>query len=140
MASDSQETLYKIFADLSGGIAGGGAGSGLATTVAGASGGGAVGGLASTVAGAVGAAVTGSKAGEESGASGAARVAMSVVKSGLGVVPMVAALFGLFGGGDDDEKPAPLVKYALPARREFQAAVTERGFAAVDYDQWGMVR
>lgn len=138
MASDAQETLYRIFAALSGGAGSGASGGSLATTAAGEAAGAGAGATTAAVAAAA-AATAGSKPAAESGGSGADRVALNVVKNGLGVVPLVAALFGLFGGGDD-EKPAPLVKYALPARREFQAAITDRGFASADYDQWGMAR
>jgi hypothetical protein len=115
MASELEETLYSIFAGLAGGIGGGGIGGSLASAAAG-----------------------GSKASNDGG-GGAARAALSVVKNGLGVVPAVAALFGLFGG-DDEEKPAPPAKYALPERREFHAAVTASGLAETDYDQSGMPR
>jgi len=122
MASDAQETLFRIFAGLSAGAVSGASGSG--------------GGLGGGV---VGSAVTAPVVEKHGEGGGAARVALNVVKSGMGVVPLVASLFGLFGGGDD-EKPTPLVKYALPERREFQAAATSSGFAALDYDQAGMPR
>lgn len=120
MASDAQETLYRIFAGLAGGSVSGAAASG-------------------GVGGAIGSAITAATGEDKSEGGGAARVALNVVKSGMGVVPLVAALFGLFGG-DEAESPAPLVKYALPERREFQAGATGSGFAEVDYDQSGMPR
>ncbi len=124
MASDTQETLYEIFAGLAGGsrTGAGGSGSGLA--------GGAVGSAIS--------AATGDEEKKDGGGAGA--FALKMVKNGLGTAPLVAALLGLFGGGDDDEKPEPLVKYAMPERREFQAAAVRSGFAEVDYDQAGMPR
>jgi hypothetical protein len=122
MASDTQETLYKIFAGLAGGSVSG----------AGASGDGLAGG-------AIGSAMS-AATGEQKTGGGAAGIALKIVKSGMGAVPLVAALLGLFGGGNDEEKPAPLVKYAMPERREFQAAATGSGFAEVDYDQAGMPR
>src|SRR4051794_36440972 len=47
---------------------------------------------------------------------------VQVLKSGLGVAPLIGGLISLFGGGD--EGPAPLVKYALPASVAFQGAET----------------
>ena len=120
MASDAQETLYRIFSALSGG--GGLVGGGLAGTVA------------ETVAG--GGAAAPSKAG---GGGGAESVAMDVLKSGLGLVPLVSTLFGLFGGGDD-AAPAPLLKYALPPALNFEAAETPAGLTSVDRDQFGAAR
>jgi hypothetical protein len=118
MASEAQETLYRIFSELAG-----------ATSRGGLSG------------GAIGSAIS-AASGESAnpGGGGAGSIALSVLKSGLGSVPLVAALFGLFGGANDDAQPAPLVKYALPERRELQAAATGSGFAEVDYDQAGMPR
>lgn len=121
MASDAQETLYRIFAGLAGG-----AGSGASWSSGGMGG------------GAIGSAIAAETGEDKSSSGGAARVALNVVKSGMGIVPLVASLFGLFGGGE--EKPAPMVKYILPERREFQAAATGAGFAEVDYDQTGMPR
>jgi hypothetical protein len=114
MASDAQETLYRLFAALSG--TPGASGTGLVT-------------------GAIPAATASGST--ESG--GAAKVALNVLKSGLGTVPLVSALFGLFGG-DDEEQPAPLVKYALPIARDFQASVSGAGFGDLDYDQTGLPR
>jgi hypothetical protein len=88
--------------------------------------------------GAIGQAIAAAASKKDEG-GGVGQVALNVVKSGLGTVPLVAALFRLFGGGDD-EAPARLVKYALPARRDFHAAVTDSGFADVDYDQSGTPR
>ena len=139
MASDAQETLYRIFAGLAG-ASGAGPGSSVGS--------GAVGGsgsdtgsdlLGALTGGSIGPAILAAASKKNEG-GGAGQVALDVMKSGLGTVPLIAALFGLFGGGDDDEAPAPLVKYALPARREFHAAATESGFGEVDYDQSGTPR
>ena len=118
MASEAQETLYRIFAALSG-----------------------------TSMGPVSGALTGAVAGEVSqtatakqDSSSAASIALDVVKSGLGVLPLMTTLFGLFGGGDDPA-PAPLAKYAMPARVNFEAAETpDGGLASVDYGQSGAPR
>jgi hypothetical protein len=168
MASDAQETLYRLFAGLAGAVEGGasagggmagsavassggiagnaiGSGKGVVGSALGPGGGIGSGAIESILAAVAGAAIgTGSlslpaTAAETGAGSVAARVALNAVKSGMGVVPLVTALFGLFGG-DDEEKPAPLVKYAMPARREFQAAAIGSGFAEVDYDQAGLPR
>lgn len=65
-------------------------------------------------------------------------VASTVWKSGLGLAPLVGGLFHLFGG--DDPAPAPLVKYALPASIDFQAAETATGMSGLDYDESGKAR
>jgi hypothetical protein len=63
---------------------------------------------------------------------------MDILKSGLGLVPLVGGLLGLFGGGSD--APPPLVKYALPSRIDFEGAETGGQIAQGDYDQSGMAR
>jgi hypothetical protein len=120
MASDAQETLYSIFAALSGGMAGS-VGGGLVGSITGGS-----------------SSATASKPAQVSGGSTAETIAMDVLKSGFGMVPLVSTLFGLFGSGDP--APAPLAKYAMPAPVSFQAAETATGFASVDYGQNGTPR
>jgi len=66
-------------------------------------------------------------------------VATTVFKSGFGLVPLVSELFGLFGGGGSPAPP-PLVKYAMPAKLDFAAAETSSGLSSADYDQFGMAR
>jgi len=66
-------------------------------------------------------------------------VVAKVFTSGFGLVSLFSGLFGLFGGGDQQEPP-PLVKYALPPRIDFQAAETANGIVNVDYDQSGLPR
>jgi hypothetical protein len=66
-------------------------------------------------------------------------VVQTVFESGLGLVPLVGGLLGLFDGGDDSP-PTPLVKYAMPARIAFDAAETPAGIRNVDYDQAGRPR
>lgn len=121
MASDTQEVLYKIFAALSG-DGGGSITEGVTIT---------------SVEAATGNSPpsNGAKDSDSTGAS----VATEILKSGLGLVPMVTTLFGLFGGGEKEE-PAPLAKHALPANQNFQAAATEAGLTDVDYDQFGRPR
>ncbi len=77
---------------------------------------------------------------ERSGIVGTAlSVATTVLKSGLGLTPVLQTLFGLFGG-DDKPEATPLVKYALPAKLHFNAATDSNGMANIDYDQAGMPR
>jgi len=68
-----------------------------------------------------------------------ASVASTVLKSGFGLAPLVSGLVSLFGGGDLPA-PAPLIKYALPAAVNFQAAETASGVTGLDYDQSGGAR
>jgi hypothetical protein len=143
MASETQETLYRIFESLSGGLAGAvpqaatSAGSDVARTIETAVAGGMESGLSGGLLGSVVSAAAGSS--EKKGGGGAGEVALDVAKSGLGLVPLASLIFGLFGGGEE-EKPPALVKYALPARRAFSAAETASGLADVDYDQSGRPR
>jgi hypothetical protein len=89
---------------------------------------------------------SGVKAGVEGQTSGgmtyesAASTAISVAKSGLGLVPLLSGLFGLFGGGDSTATTTAPVKYALPARLDFETAESGAGLASVDYDQTGRLR
>jgi hypothetical protein len=61
-----------------------------------------------------------------------------VLKSGLGISPLIGGLVNLFSG--DDSPPPPLLKYALPPSIAFQAAEAGRGFASTDYGQAGQAR
>jgi hypothetical protein len=66
-------------------------------------------------------------------------IASTVLKSGFGLAPLISGLVSLFSGGGA-ETPAPLVKYALPAAIDFQAAQSNGRVTALDYDQTGMAR
>jgi hypothetical protein len=66
-------------------------------------------------------------------------IAGTVLKSGFGMVPLVSELLGLFGGGGSPA-PAPLVKYAMPAAINFEAADSGSGTTNADTDQFGMPR
>jgi hypothetical protein len=66
-------------------------------------------------------------------------IAGSILKGGFGMVPLVGELLGLFGGGGSPA-PAPLVKYAMPAAINFEAADSGSGSSNADSDQWGMPR
>jgi hypothetical protein len=85
----------------------------------------------------IGAAIAGGSGGSSSG--GAGSIASTVLKSGLGIVPLISGLLGLFGGGGSPAPP-PLVKYAMPASIDFQAAETQSGVQNADYDQTGNPR
>ena len=66
-------------------------------------------------------------------------VASTVLKSGLGLAPLIGGLVNLFSGGGD-ETPAPLVKYALPPAIDFQATQSNGRVTDLEYDQAGMAR
>jgi hypothetical protein len=75
----------------------------------------------------------------KSTASTVESIASTVLKSGFGMVPLVSELLGLFGGGGSTA-PAPLVKYAMPAAINFEAADSGSGSSNADTDQFGMPR
>jgi hypothetical protein len=80
--------------------------------------------------------------GSSSSSSGGASGTWSKVANyaSFGIAPLARAVFGLFTGGNDEE-PAPLVKFALPASVNFESAVAGRtSLRSVDYDQFGMPR
>lgn len=60
------------------------------------------------------------------------------LEGGLGIVPLVSGLLGLFGGGHS--APPQLEKYQQPSSIDFLSADTPNGLAAADYDQLGMPR
>jgi len=66
-------------------------------------------------------------------------IASTVLKSGFGALSTDRRTARLFGGGGTPDPP-PLVKYAMPASIDFQAAETRTGFSHVDYDQSGKPR
>ncbi|MGA2267697.1 MAG: hypothetical protein ABSH44_04420 [Bryobacteraceae bacterium] len=74
-----------------------------------------------------------------SGGPTAESIVSTVLESGFGVVPLIAGLLGLFGGGGTPA-PSPLVKYAMPAPIDFESADTGSDMSAADYDQMGMPR
>ena len=59
----------------------------------------------------------------DGGAPTLGSVAASVLESGFGLAPLISGLVSLFTGGDAPA-PAPLVKYAMPAVADFQAALS----------------
>ena len=75
----------------------------------------------------------------QSGGVGVLSTVATVLESGLGIVPLVAGLIGLFTGGNSSTPP-PLVKYAMPEKMSFDYANTGSGISGADYDQFGMPR
>lgn len=76
---------------------------------------------------------------QSGGLGGAVSTVTKIFTSGLGVVPLISGLLGLFGGGGEPEPP-PLVKYAMPDRLFFQGASSGGAITSADYDQVGMPR
>jgi hypothetical protein len=66
-------------------------------------------------------------------------VAKTVLESGLGLIPLIGGLIGLFSGGGS-ESPAPLTKYVMPPSLDFQAADSGGALTSVSYDQMGTAR
>jgi hypothetical protein len=62
-----------------------------------------------------------------------------VLTSGLGIVPLIGGLIGLFDGGGSSTQQ-PLTKYAMPDPVSFQGAETSGGIEAADTDLTGMAR
>jgi hypothetical protein len=125
MANTTQQELYNTFLAVAGGRSASLAGGGLA---------GLLGEVVSQFNG-----TNTTSAQPQSGGSTLETVVSTVLESGLGLVPLVGGLLGLFGGGGS-ETPPPLVKYALPASISFQGAETADGVGSGDYDQSGMPR
>jgi hypothetical protein len=128
MASTTQDELYKAFAAVSGQQSSnlGGMANSLADMVA------QIGKIQTNQTDAPAAA-------GKSTASTIESIAGTVLKSGFGMLPLVSELLGLFGGGGSTA-PAPLVKYAMPAAINFEAADSGSGTSNADTDQWGMPR
>jgi len=73
-----------------------------------------------------------------SNGSSALSIASTIFESGLGIVPLVSGLLGLFGGGSST--PPPLERYIMPDRLYFTGAEASGGIGSADYDQFGMPR
>jgi len=80
-----------------------------------------------------GTASTGSSGGTSFGS-----VATTFLESGLGIVPLISGLLGLFSGGS--QVPPALEKYAMPSAISFESADTGGGLSASDFDQMGAPR
>jgi hypothetical protein len=154
MASTTQDRLYKTFVAVSGqpdsnldGTRDSGQeiAAALSDTVqqlgelAGGNGAQAAGGSSTSTAGTTGGSSTSSASTASSGGSTAESIVTTVLESGLGMVPLIAGLMGLFGGGGTPAPPA-LVKYAMPERQYFEGADTGSDVSGADYDQMGMPR
>jgi len=72
------------------------------------------------------------------GGSTATTVIKDIFESGLGVVPLIGGLLGLFGGGG--EAPPPPVKYQMPSPISFMSADVGHDLLSADYDQMGLAR
>jgi hypothetical protein len=72
------------------------------------------------------------------GGTSALSIASTIFESGMGIVPLVSGLLGLFGGGASS--PPPLERYIMPDRLNFTGADTAGGIGSADYDQFGMPR
>ncbi len=78
-----------------------------------------------------------------SGGSTAGSIVSTVLESGLGMVPLIVGLLGLFGGGGTPAGPEgtpALVKYAMPDPISFEGADTGSDVSGADFDQMGMPR
>jgi hypothetical protein len=73
-----------------------------------------------------------------SNSNSALSIASTIFESGLGIVPLVSGLLGLFGGGSST--PPPLERYIMPDRLYFTGAEASGGIGSADYDQFGMPR
>jgi len=80
-----------------------------------------------------------SKTSNSGGGATAGSVAKTVLESGLGLIPLIGGLIGLFSGGGS-ESPAPLTKYVMPPSLDFQAADSGGTLSNVSYDQMGTAR
>jgi hypothetical protein len=65
-------------------------------------------------------------------------IATTFLESGLGIVPLLSGLMGLFGGGSS--APPALEKYTMPSAISFESADTGSGLSAADFDQMGTPR
>jgi len=70
------------------------------------------------------------------------KTALKVFSSGLGLMPAISGLAGLFGGGGQPATPLPLTKYAMPRSMQITAANSRDGatFRLADYSQQGTAR
>jgi hypothetical protein len=72
------------------------------------------------------------------GADTVATVIRDVFESGMGVIPLIGGLMGLFGGGHDS--PPTFSKYEMPSSISFVSAETEQRFSPADFGQNGLPR
>ena len=82
---------------------------------------------------------TSSSTADTSGGITAEAIVSTILESGMGVVPLIVGLLGLFEGGGTPAPP-PLVKYAMPDPIYFEGADIGSDAMGADYDQMGMPR
>ena len=82
---------------------------------------------------------TGTQAGSNSSGSTSGTVEKTMLEAEAGLPLLIAGLVSAFGGGGAST-PAPLVKYAMPAAVDFQAAESQGQVSGLDYDQMGTPR
>jgi len=82
---------------------------------------------------------TGTQTGTSGSGSTSGTVATTMLEAEAGLPLLIAGLVGVFSGGGTST-PAPLVKYAMPAAVDFQAAESQGRVTGLDYDQMGTPR
>jgi len=75
---------------------------------------------------------------DSSSGTSAGSIATTFLEGGLGIVPLITGLLGLFGGGSS--APPALEKYTMPSAISFESADTGNGLSASDFDQMGAPR
>jgi hypothetical protein len=78
-----------------------------------------------------------SSSGSGGGGTNILSLASSALGGGLGIIPLVTGLMGLFGGSSE---PPPLEKYIMPDQLWLSGADTANGIQNADFDQFGMPR
>jgi hypothetical protein len=86
----------------------------------------------------------GTQPAQSSGSSALGTIGSTALKlftGGLGIVPLISGIAGLFGGGKSSAPP-PLVPYAMPRPVSIEAANSPSGsgFQLADYSQTGAAR
>src|ERR1035441_1512181 len=82
---------------------------------------------------------TGTQTGSSSSGSTSGTVEKTMLEAEAGLPLLIAGLVSAFGGGGSSTPP-PLVKYAMPAAVDFQAAESQGQVSGLDYDQMGTPR
>ena len=82
---------------------------------------------------------TGTQTGSSSSGSTSGTVEKTMLEAEAGLPLLIAGLISAFGGGGSSTPP-PLVKYAMPAAVDFQAAESQGQVSSLDYDQMGAPR
>jgi hypothetical protein len=82
---------------------------------------------------------TGTQTGSSGSGSTSGTVATTMLEAEAGLPLLIAGLVSAFSGGGTPT-PAPLVKFAMPAAVDFQAAESQGQVTGLDYDQMGTPR